>query len=210
MSIQPATPTTPPGRARALVTGLLLSTLALGAVAGCAKPAKSSGDNASQGLSGVDSTASTGATPDSGSTGGGASGSGGASASPTTKPSSKPSNAPAGPRIDAFAVVGKASCGSPGGPGFNAVPGSVTLLWSATGATMVGLSIDDTNFGKSNGGHGAWSDYNPTDTKTDIPFSCDGPAGNRTHTYTLTTIGGGAIAAKTLTLTAYWQGPPNP
>jgi hypothetical protein len=26
----------------------------------------------------------------------------------------------------------------------------------------------------------------------------------------LTTIGGGAIAVKTLTRTAYWQGPPNP
>jgi len=210
MSIQPVTPTTPPGRARALVTGLLLAALALGAVSGCAKTGKSA-DKANQGLSDVDGTGGTGATPDAGSSGSGTDGSGGASASASAspKPSNKPSSAPAGPRISVFAATVKASCGSPGGPGFDAVPGTVTLAWTVLGgATMVGLSIDDTATFKQFG-HGSWKDYPAVGGDT-VPFACDGAAGNKTHTYTIDTIGGGAHTSKTLTLTAYWQGPPNP
>jgi len=192
-------PTAGVRRPRAVLSFLLLLTLAT-ATAGCKtdQTTDSAKPDASQGLSNVDPTASQ-------------SGSGsGATGSPaTTKPSAaKPSTtkpAPAGPHIEVFGTVSNPGCGSPGGPGFNAVPGSVKLSWKVTGgATMVGLSIDDTtNF--ANTGHGSWQDYPAVGSDT-LPFVCNGAKGNKTHKYTVDTIDGGAHVSKTITLTAYWPG----
>ncbi len=195
-------PTAGVRRPRAVLSFLILLTLAT-ATAGCKadQTTDSAKPDASQGLSNVDPTASQ--------TGSGNGAATGSPTSPTTKPSSaKPGttkSAATGPHIDVFVTVGNPGCGSPGGPGFNAVPGSVTLSWKVSGGvTMVGLSIDDTGTFASTG-HGSWHDYPAVGSDT-LSFSCSGAKGNKTHKYTIDTIDGGAHVSKTLTLTAYWQG----
>jgi hypothetical protein len=145
-----------------------------------------------------------GGTDGTGGGGTGGNGDGGTSTSPSTKPSTKTST-PAGPRIEVFAAVGIASCPS-GGPNFSS-PGGVTLTWKVTGATMVGLSIDDnTPFKQS--GHGSWRDYPVvyTTASDDVPFACSDPTGTKTHKYFLDAIANGVHVTKTLTLSAYWAG----
>lgn len=120
---------------------------------------------------------------------------------PATSPTPKTNTttAASGPVIVYFKVSGNASC-SESGPGFSA-PGTVTLTWKVTGATKVGLSINDPTF-YSRFGKGSFSDYPATDTQT-IPFSCNVTTGETaTNQYTLDTLDGGAHKSMTIKASA--------
>lgn len=196
-------------RGRLLLVTAVVAALTLTTGTACAKSNKGDDAGANQGLTNIDK--SPGAGDGSGDGGSGSSpgdGSGDGS-SPSTQPSAKPSTTkatPKGPVIKSFTVSVKQSCGSPGGPGFDPISGSVTLKWSVTGTDMIGISIDDENTYKQYGGHGSWKDYPATGSDT-FPFSCGGQAAaDFTHTYIVSTIGGGALTVKKLTLTAHWPG----
>ena len=119
--------------------------------------------------------------------------------SPTPKTNTTTQAAPSGPVIVYFKVSGNASC-SESGPGFSA-PGTVTLTWKVTGATKVGLSINDPTFYSKNG-KGSFDDYPATDTQT-IPFSCNVSSGQTaTNQYTLDTLDGGAHKSMTIKASA--------
>lgn len=128
---------------------------------------------------------------------------GGTTTSPTPAKSPTPktntTTAASGPQIVYFKVVGNASC-SESGPGFSA-PGTVTLSWKVTGATRVGLSINDPTF-YSKYGKGSFDNYPATDTET-IPFSCNVQTGETaTNQYTLDTLDGGAHKSMTIKASA--------
>jgi hypothetical protein len=123
------------------------------------------------------------------------------SPAPATSPTPKTNTtaAASGPVIVYFKVSGNASC-SESGPGFSA-PGTVTLSWKVTGATKVGLSINDPTF-YSRFGKGSFSDYPASDTQT-IPFSCNVKTGETaTNQYTLDTLDGGAHKSMTIKASA--------
>ncbi|GAA2382074.1 hypothetical protein [Dactylosporangium salmoneum] len=64
----------------------------------------------------------------------------------------------------------------------DAVP--VIIKWKVTGATGVGLSVDNPDL------PGSYGNYPASGTET-FTFSCGGPVGSvETHTYTITTTGG--------------------
>jgi hypothetical protein len=136
-------------------------------------------------------------------TGDAGTGGGGTTTSPTPAMSPTPktntTTSASGPQIVYFKVSGNASC-SESGPGFSA-PGTVTLTWKVTGATRVGLSINDPTFYSKNG-KGSFDDYPATDTET-IPFSCNVSSGaTATNQYTLDTLDGGAHKSMTIKASA--------
>jgi hypothetical protein len=100
--------------------------------------------------------------------------------------------APAGPRIVVFRVKTKPSC--PAGTTLNPIEGTpVTLEWEVAGAQSTELAVD---------GPGKYADFKVKDSVT-LSFGCSGPPNtDQKHTFTLTTIGGGPAATKTLTVTA--------
>lgn len=110
--------------------------------------------------------------------------------------------------IDQFRVTsdGGPACPVAAQPGasFSSPGHDITLEWKVSGnVDRVALSIDDPTFYKTNNGQGTWeSDYNRTDSVT-LPWSCDSDHTQNhftTHTYTLSTIGGGPSVAKTITI----------
>lgn len=116
------------------------------------------------------------------------------SAPPTTEPPTQTTGAPtAGPHIVYFRVAADPACPS-STPDFQ-FPGSpVKLEWKvAGGATGASLSID---------GPGLWDSYG-VEGSAELPFSCSGQTNTyQTHTYTLSTVGGGPAASQTLPVQA--------
>jgi hypothetical protein len=69
----------------------------------------------------------------------------------------------------------------------------VVLEWKVTGADSTELSVD---------GPGLYGSYG-LDASASLFFSCGGTSGSyQTHTYTLTTVGGGSAMSRTLTVKA--------
>ncbi|MFG2045678.1 hypothetical protein [Dactylosporangium sp. NPDC048998] len=107
-----------------------------------------------------------------------------AGATSSLKPSSTKNSKPSGAtKIVEFKIVQQPKC--PEGTAVyraDAVP--VIIKWKVTGATGVGLSVDNPDL------PGSYGNYPATGTET-FTFSCGGPVGSvETHTYTITTIGG--------------------
>jgi hypothetical protein len=183
-------------------------TLTLMAAACGAKGTTASGSDASTGP-GANTTvsASASAAGEGGSDTVGGTGGTTTSKPPTPKASTTPKSSPSaatGPVIVSFEVDGKASCDE-SGPGFSA-PGTVTFSWKVTGATKVGLSIDDPTF-FSKFGKGSFDDYPAVVTMQTIPFGCDVPIGQTaTHQYTLDTLDGGTHKSMTIKASAVNHG----
>lgn len=97
-----------------------------------------------------------------------------------------------GPWIEYFRVAHKPSCR--GGTNVNPIEGvPVTLEWKVTGADAASISID---------GPGLYGTYEPEKSDT-FPFSCGGePNSTQKHTYLLTTVGGGEVQTKEITVSA--------
>jgi hypothetical protein len=99
---------------------------------------------------------------------------------------------PAGPHIVYFRVAQQPSC--PQGTNLHTVPGKPLVIeWKVTGATQVELAVD---------GPGAYNTYGAQGSET-FMFSCNGAPGRvETHTYKITTIGGGHARTKTISASA--------
>jgi hypothetical protein len=99
---------------------------------------------------------------------------------------------PTGPQIITFEVTSQPSC--PAGTNLNPIQGRPAMIeWKAVGAQGVDLSVD---------GPGLYGSYGLIGSET-LNFPCDGTPGSyQTHTYTVTTVGGGAAQSKTLTVKA--------
>jgi len=67
----------------------------------------------------------------------------------------------------------------------------VVIGWKVTGTTKVALAMDGGLYG---------SDYGPEDQQA-INFTCDTSKPKTSHTYTITTSGGGANKSQTITVT---------
>jgi hypothetical protein len=119
-----------------------------------------------------------------------------AAATPDTSPGTLPASGPTGsngPTIVSFAVTGAPACPVAATAGRAAKPGRpITLAWTVTGATSVGLSIDDPTHTHSSG------TYEPV-TSVTLSFPCD-PTNlpNNSHLYTLVA----GTTTKTITASA--------
>jgi hypothetical protein len=114
------------------------------------------------------------------------------SPAPVRTTATRTTAAPAGPRIVTFQVKTAPTC--PAGTNLNPIDGTpVTLEWEVAGAQSTVLAVD---------GPGKYGDFKVKDELT-LSFPCSGQANTQQkHTYTLTTVGGGPAATKTLTVTA--------
>ncbi|MER7278477.1 hypothetical protein ABT369_28955 [Dactylosporangium sp. NPDC000244] len=107
-----------------------------------------------------------------------------AGATSSLKPSPTKQSKPKGDtKIVEFKIVQQPKC--PEGTAVyraDAVP--VIIKWKVTGATGIGLSVDNPDL------PGSYGNYPASGTET-FTFSCGGPVGSvETHTYTITTTGG--------------------
>jgi hypothetical protein len=97
-----------------------------------------------------------------------------------------------GPQIAYFRVQQQPSC--PAGTTKFPIAGKpVVIEWKVTAADSTELAVD---------GPGLYGSYGPEASET-LSFPCEGePGTDATHTYTLTTVGGGPAASRTLTVKA--------
>jgi hypothetical protein len=99
---------------------------------------------------------------------------------------------PSGPQIVYFRVKQKPQC--PQGTNVNPIPGvPVIVEWRVERAHQVTLSVD---------GPGAYGTYGAEGSET-VSLPCSGEPGTKvTHTYQLTTVGGGPATTKTISASA--------
>jgi hypothetical protein len=97
-----------------------------------------------------------------------------------------------GPTIVYFRVAQRPTC--PQGTNLNPIPGKPLVIeWKVRGAHQVELAVD---------GPGLYKTYGTSGTET-FTFGCGGSPGRvETHTYKLTTVGGGAVRSKTISAKA--------
>jgi hypothetical protein len=138
------------------------------------------------------SPADSGAQTDSGTQNGG-----GTRSTPTPTPSRATGG---GPQIVFFTVTRKPACpvvptkdNPQGYP-----PQPVTISWKVTGASGVGLSVDQPNF-FAQYHKGSYRDYSGSEGSETLSFPCDTTKNTSTHTYTINTLGANS-AGKTITV----------
>ena len=107
-----------------------------------------------------------------------------AGATSSLKPSPTKNTKPSGTvKIVEFKIVQQPKCPK-GTAVFRAEAVPVIIKWKVTGATGVGLSVDNPKM------PGSYGNYPASGTET-FTFSCGGPVGTfEKHTYTITTTGG--------------------